>query len=337
MQVKSKITIISLSIAILGLLSALLQVNKPSLLLAVFLNSVNSLRLGLFNSPAFQIFINSTETMSYSIETLNIFVFLLLLIGVLLYWISKGKETRLLRFVISIVLLSSFVNLGYSIFRIFYYGGVYPYWYLFLLFGTAGKSVFIYYSFYILNHFQTEKKLVEGYDNSQKVFKYSENEASNWQRLVHLLIDTFICLSIFSFMAFDVFKGLLNQVYLIAGEKASFFVFYLIISLIYYLFFEYFFGATPAKMLTELRVVNEKGEKPNFKSLVVRSLSRRIPFDSISFFSAQGWHDQLSKTKVIQEKRTGIKGVHYVILLTSLILMFVLFLIGQNSSFFIRF
>jgi uncharacterized RDD family membrane protein YckC len=132
----------------------------------------------------------------------------------------------------------------------------------------------------------------------------------------------------------DVFKGLLTNVYLLAGEKASFFVFYLIISLIYYLFFEYFFGATPAKMLTELRVVNEKGEKPNVKSIVIRSLSRRIPFDSISFFSAQGWHDRLSETKVIQEKRTGIKGVHYVILLTALILMFAVFLMRQNSFLF---
>ena len=328
MKKTTKITFISLSIAILGLLASLIHSDKPSLLLSIFLNSVYSLRLGLFNSPAFQIFINSTEKIFYSIDTLNIFVLLLLLIGVLLYSISKGKETRILRFVISIVLLSSVVNLGYSIFRVFYYEGyVYAYWYLFLLFGIAGKAVFIYYSFYILNHFKTEKKLMEGYDASQKDFKYSENEASNWQRLVHLLIDTFICLSIFSFMAFDVFKGLLNQVYLIAGEKASFFVFYLIVSLIYYLFFEYFFGATPAKMLTELRVVNEKGEKPNFKSLIVRTLSRRIPFDSISFFSAQGWHDRLSETKVIQEKRTGIKGFHYVILITCLILLYTIFLI----------
>ena len=333
MQVKTKITIISLSIAILGLLSALVHVNKPSLFLAVFLNSFYCLRLSLFHSPAFQIFINSTETISYSIDTLNIFVLLLLLIGILLYWISKGKETRLIRFVISIVLLSSIVNLVYSIFIIFYYGR-YNYWYLFLFFGTAVKSVFIYFSYYILKHFQTEKKLVQGYDASQKEFKYSENEASNWQRLIHLILDTFVCMSILSFTALDVFKGFLTNVYLIAGEKASLFVFYLIISLIYYLFFEYFFGATPAKMLTELRVVNEKGERPNVKSIVVRSLSRRIPFDSISFFSAQGWHDRLSETKVIQEKRTGIKGVHYVILLTALILMFAVFLMKQNSSFF---
>ena len=54
------------------------------------------------------------------------------------------------------------------------------------------------------------------------------------------------------------------------------------------------------KMLTELRVVNEKSNRPSVNSLMIRSIARRIPFDSISFFSAQGWHDRLSETKVIQ-------------------------------------
>ena len=57
---------------------------------------------------------------------------------------------------------------------------------------------------------------------------------------------------------------------------------------------------TPDKMLTELRVVNEKSNRPGVNSLMIRSIARRIPFDSISFFLAQGWHDRLSETKVIQ-------------------------------------
>ncbi len=333
MKLNKKVLISSLSIAILGLFSTCIHLDKPPFIVSVFINAFHCLRLELFQSTVFNIFIERTEKIYYSINTLTIFVFLLLLIGIVFYWLSKGKETRLIRFVISIVLISSVVSFGYSIFRIFYYDS-YPYWIVVVSMSLLAKSAYIYYSFYILNHFKSEKELVLGNDATQKDFQFSENEASNWQRLIHLLIDTFICLSIFSFTAFDVFKGLLMKVNIIAGEKASLFLFYLIISFAYYLFFEYFFGSTPAKMLTELRVVNEKSNRPSVNSLIIRSISRRIPFDSISFFSAQGWHDRLSETKVIQEKRTGIKGIYFFIVLFVIILFYTIFLINQNPLFF---
>ncbi len=333
MKANKKIVLISLSIAILGLFTNLYHTSQPSLVDSIFINAFHCLRLEIFQSSIFNIFIEITEKSYYSINSLNFFVFLLLLIGIVFYWLSKGKETRLVRFVLSIILLSSIVGFGYSIFRIFYYES-YPYWLAVVLVNLLVKSIYIYFIFFILNRFKMEKELVKGFDASQKDFQFSENEATNWQRMIHLALDTLICLSIFSFTAFDVFKGFLTKIYMVAGEKVSLFVFYLIISLIYYLFFEYFFGSTPAKMLTELRVVNEKGDKASLKSLAIRSISRRIPFDSISFFSAQGWHDRLSETKVIQEKRTGIKGIYYFISMFLLIVSYFIFLFKQNAEYF---
>ena len=331
MKANKKVLLISLSIAILGLFTNWYHTFQPSLVDSIFINAFHCLRLEIFQSSIFNIFIEITENSYYSINSLNFFLFLLLLIGIVFYWLSKGKETRLVRFVLSIILLSSVVSFGYSIFRIFYYD-TYPYWLAVVFVNLLVKSIYIYFIFFVLNHFKMEKELVKGFDAFQKEFQFSENEASNWQRLIHLLLDTFICLGLFSFTAFDVFKGLLMKVNLMAGEKASLFLFYLIISFVYYLFFESFFGSTPAKMLTELRVVNEKGEKPSLKSLVIRSIARRIPFDSISFFSAQGWHDRLSETKVIQEKPTGVKGKYYFFLLFFLILSYFIFLFKQNSE-----
>ena len=333
MKANKKVLLISLSIAILGLFTNWYHTSQPSLIYSIFINAFHCLRLELFQSSVFNIFMEITEKSYYSINSLNFFVFLLLLIGIVFYWLSKGKETRLVRFVLSIILLSSVVGFGYSIFRIFYYD-TYPYWLAVVLVNLLVKSIYIYFIFFVLNHFKMEKELVKGFDASQKEFQFSENEATNWQRLLHLLLDTFFCLGLLSFTAFDVFKALLMKVNLIAGEKASLFLFYLIISFIYYLFFEYFFGSTPAKMLTELRVVNEKGEKASLKSLAIRSVARRIPFDSISFFTAQGWHDRLSETKVIQEKRTGVKGKYYFFLLILLIVSYFILLFKQNSGYF---
>jgi uncharacterized RDD family membrane protein YckC len=69
---------------------------------------------------------------------------------------------------------------------------------------------------------------------------------------------------------------------------------------IYHLFFELLFSRTPAKLITSTRVVDENDKKPNFKTLLIRNISRLIPFDAVSFAIFDiGWHDSISKTSVI--------------------------------------
>lgn len=88
-------------------------------------------------------------------------------------------------------------------------------------------------------------------------------------------------------------------------ESDNFLVDYLLnflIGMVYYSFFEAITGQTPAKYITKTRVVNEEGEKPDFNTILIRSLCRYIPFEPFSFLGSdnRGWHDTISKTQVIE-------------------------------------
>lgn len=76
---------------------------------------------------------------------------------------------------------------------------------------------------------------------------------------------------------------------------------YLVI-LFYYIFMEATFGKTIGKMITGTKVVNEDGTKPELMTIIGRTLCRLIPFDAFSFLgsTAVGWHDSISRTRVIR-------------------------------------
>ena len=70
-----------------------------------------------------------------------------------------------------------------------------------------------------------------------------------------------------------------------------------IIWIIYYSLSEGLTGRSLSKYITKTKVVNEKGEKPDFKTILLRTICRE-PF---SFLGSQrtGWHDEWSKTIVV--------------------------------------
>jgi uncharacterized RDD family membrane protein YckC len=72
----------------------------------------------------------------------------------------------------------------------------------------------------------------------------------------------------------------------------------------YYFLFEALFGRTPGKFLTGTKVVNVNGARLTLSQLVVRSLSRLIPFEGFSFLGAEpeGWHDTLSRSFVVKAR-----------------------------------
>lgn len=79
------------------------------------------------------------------------------------------------------------------------------------------------------------------------------------------------------------------------------YVFGFIIGTIYYSFFEGFTGRSIGKFFTKTKVVTEEGERPDFGTILVRTICRHIPFNAFSFLSsdAAGWHDRFSKTRVV--------------------------------------
>jgi uncharacterized RDD family membrane protein YckC len=72
----------------------------------------------------------------------------------------------------------------------------------------------------------------------------------------------------------------------------------------YYCVLEGFTGRTVGKWITRTRVVGLEGERATFGRIMARTLARFLPFDAMSFlFADAGWHDRLSRTRVVRAAR----------------------------------
>lgn len=124
--------------------------------------------------------------------------------------------------------------------------------------------------------------------------------ASQGKRFLNFIID------IFGYLAFcylsGITLGMFGLAYLLENTQESILSGILLIS--YYLIFEGIWGKTPAKYLTKTKVITKEGYKPDFGTILVRTLCRYIPFDNFSFLSSNpvGWHDSISKTLVVDER-----------------------------------
>lgn len=76
-----------------------------------------------------------------------------------------------------------------------------------------------------------------------------------------------------------------------------------IVTWLYFTFTEGLFQRSVAKFVTGTIVVTTAGGKPTMSQIMGRSLARFIPFEAFSFLGGGGypigWHDSLSRTKVI--------------------------------------
>lgn len=131
-------------------------------------------------------------------------------------------------------------------------------------------------------------------------------EASIGKRFANYIIDL-IFFYVFSFL-FGMFLGLFLYIIapsaLVVFEEENILINYLfgfIAGMIYYSAFEVLTGRTIGKFITKTKVVDESGNSPDFGTIVVRSLCRFIPFEQFSFLgdTNTGWHDRLSKTRVV--------------------------------------
>lgn len=112
-------------------------------------------------------------------------------------------------------------------------------------------------------------------------------------------VVVFFFLVFLNAMVLDIWLGVMPE-----GGSDWFVVYFFMLYVLYYLFFEYFWGRTLGKFLIKTKVVNKEGEKPSFQQLLIRNLSRLIPLDPLSFFfSKRGWHDTISKTYVVFDRK----------------------------------
>ena len=75
----------------------------------------------------------------------------------------------------------------------------------------------------------------------------------------------------------------------------------------YYGFMEFKYQKTLAKYITKTKVVTYNGLKPDKEKILIRTLSRLIPIDLISYYVSEvGIHDRLSKTRVIKDNPNNV-------------------------------
>lgn len=73
---------------------------------------------------------------------------------------------------------------------------------------------------------------------------------------------------------------------------------------LYYFFTENILQRSLAKYLTRCRVIDVYCEKPDWKSIMLRSIVRLVPFEMFSCLgdNGRGWHDRWSNTYVVSDE-----------------------------------
>ena len=132
------------------------------------------------------------------------------------------------------------------------------------------------------------------------VKKIENNTVKSRIRFLNFTID-FVVVFILYFMIEPVFEAFLPLTS--RAELSIFRIGFLIFFIaLYYIPFEYKTQKTLGKIITKTKVVTLEGNKPEFIDIVSRTFCRLIPFDRFSFFySRNGFHDAISRTKVIRD------------------------------------
>jgi hypothetical protein len=290
---------------------------------------LESLELGYFR---LRIFEYSNFDTGLRLNFLNLTAYSLLLLGAFLYWKTAGRETRLVRYLFSIILLSSIL----SLISVISVPLTYPahlfqdktLTYTFLVLNSLKCVGLAYISFVIVKGINRSKNLKTVYGEAHTGVVPNLVSSTLNTRFMHQVLDTITCLLMFTPHAplLSFLGGLEN----LMGEQFTIFVLFVIVRLLYYPFYELLFNATPAKFFTETRVVSDLEAKPETIQIVARTLSRFIPFEPFSFFGKRGWHDSLPQTKVVDEVSTGVDGTRYFWIFPGILVAVLLGFIGNE-------
>ncbi len=306
--------LIMIVISVAGLLTQLsgLSALAGGMRMQAIRSCLDSVHLSYFQLRLFEPYADGGRIVIF-----NIIFYVLSLTGAVLYIKSKHRESRLLRFSYSVVLLSASLMLllrGVRSIAVFVsYRDIFFLHLLTLLFGV----LFIFLSYRCLKHLNGARQLrsVDPF-STLPASESTYVTATRGQRFFNFAVDLLCC--IFAFSVFTPISGNTNVTLYVMMYGCRF---------AYYAFFESVFGATPAKFLSETRVLNADGSKPSVKTIALRTLCRFVPFEPFSFFvvndqydmPVKGWHDKWTKTVIVREQQTGGKGSRYFWLIPSFI------------------
>lgn len=131
-------------------------------------------------------------------------------------------------------------------------------------------------------------------------------------RFAHFIVDLFVfqILMLSVNYLFEIVLNLTNPIITLNLTVAWIGgIVYLLSYPAFYAFCEYKWQKTPGKYLSKSLVIDEYGNKPDLRSLILRSIIRLVPFESFSCFGdnySHGWHDRWSKTWVVTEQELAL-------------------------------
>ncbi|MBB4806358.1 putative RDD family membrane protein YckC [Chryseobacterium defluvii] len=143
-----------------------------------------------------------------------------------------------------------------------------------------------------------------------KIVEYNKSPISI--RFANLVIDRivvftlFVLFGLFSSLAYQFFNiefflniaNKLSDINKIQDLLITSFLYFLYVFLM-----EYFIkGRTIGKYITGTKVISTDGSQPTLLEYFIRNISRFVPFDALSFFGENGWHDNWSDTRVVNIK-----------------------------------
>ena len=151
-----------------------------------------------------------------------------------------------------------------------------------------------------LNEIHKEEIAIENIKKTQKRKDVLKNIANSTLRSINFIIDIVAIFLIYISIVY-----IIQKLFNIISTREILFVnrtTVLVVFILYFILAENMFQKTLGKVITKTKVVNLDGEKPNFVDITIRTFSRLIPFDGISYlYSISGFHDKLSKTIVIKD------------------------------------
>jgi hypothetical protein len=300
---QTTITNISITAVVLGLIS---------LLTPLFANTPDS---GLFKALTI---IKELSPNFFEQNFLNLFFYFLLLLGVILYLKSNGKEIRLLRFSFSILLIIKALLIFRFIPTIIFFRELLQEESSYITMNVLSflmDIAWLWASYVVMKIFaknvSLQLSITSDFVNSPKL-----------HRFLHHIIDLILSIAIFSTFLILLLGQYFGQIEHFLGETLTMYLVIIISRLLYFVIYEFGFGATPAKFFTGSRIIMKREEAVSLKTVVFRSLIRHVPFEPLSYLGkGNGWHDRWTNTRIVKEENPGMPFKKYLWLIVPFVVI----------------
>jgi uncharacterized RDD family membrane protein YckC len=224
-------------------------------------------------------------------------------VAIIIYFSSRFSKSALLRFFWLIIFiycsLMAFLAVNEIVFQpIGFYTST-----SLLLGRLLGNAIWATLAFWVMQQLHREHA-----PRMERIGEGAESytipaEASKGQRFVNRLVDMTIFSMLSLPLAYVTFTWSWKLIADDSGGRLAEYIFAFFYSTIVYSVTEFIWQTSPGKLLTRTRVTTATGGKPQFLSVVGRSMARFIPFEPFSFLGSgnRGWHDTMSNTYVAEE------------------------------------